>query len=259
MIIVGAAFSFDWGLIQPEISNFTHVCTYDSAGAAWSDPPDKATAPSCDDRVSEIHRLLQTADVQPANVLVGYSFGGLVARLYAHRYPADIVGTVLVDHAFIDVGSDARDSHPVTKNSRADSLDSPPVLISSSPIELGLEDDQNFQRLPEQDRVLHRWAVSQHPLNLTPAMAAECSMVLQQSGASQDFALGDLPLIVIRTKNDAPGYAELQAKLLRLSRNSAGLVAGSSSHLVIIDKPDIVARAIRRDIDAVRSHAALTP
>jgi hypothetical protein len=34
----GAAFSFDWELVQPEVARFMRICTYDRAGYAWSDP-----------------------------------------------------------------------------------------------------------------------------------------------------------------------------------------------------------------------------
>ncbi len=37
VMIVGAGFSFDWGLVQPEAAKFTRVCTYDPSGWAWSE------------------------------------------------------------------------------------------------------------------------------------------------------------------------------------------------------------------------------
>src|SRR5579859_7534694 len=38
VIVVGGGFSFDWGLVQPEVAAFTRICTYDPSGTAWSDP-----------------------------------------------------------------------------------------------------------------------------------------------------------------------------------------------------------------------------
>src|SRR6202012_6267727 len=38
VMIVGAAFSVDWQLVQPEVAKFTRVCTFDPSGTAWSDP-----------------------------------------------------------------------------------------------------------------------------------------------------------------------------------------------------------------------------
>jgi pimeloyl-ACP methyl ester carboxylesterase len=58
VVIMGGAFSFDWGLIQPEVAKFTQVCTYDPSGTAWSDPYPAArrqdkSLPTCADRVEE--------------------------------------------------------------------------------------------------------------------------------------------------------------------------------------------------------------
>src|SRR5262249_1962460 len=38
VMLLGAGFSFDWALVQPEVARFTNICTYDVSGTAWSDP-----------------------------------------------------------------------------------------------------------------------------------------------------------------------------------------------------------------------------
>ena len=149
-IIVGGAFSFDWGLVQPEVAKWTRICTYDPSNTAWSDPyrsirqKEEKPVPRCAEKVTELHRLLQRAGVPGPYVLVGFSVGGPTGRLYTHNYAEDVAGMVIVDHAFIDVGSDAPPPTPVssqpassassTQSTTVSSVDSPPVLISSSPI-----------------------------------------------------------------------------------------------------------------------------
>jgi pimeloyl-ACP methyl ester carboxylesterase len=96
VVIVGAGFSFDWGLVQPEAAKFTHVCSYDHSGSAWSDD---GPADSCALRVREIHEALKNAGINGPYVLVGHSLGAVVARLYAGQYPNDVAGLVFVDHA----------------------------------------------------------------------------------------------------------------------------------------------------------------
>jgi hypothetical protein len=68
VVIVGAGFSFDWGLVQPEVAKSTQVRTYDHSGSAWSDdgPTD-----SCTLRVNEIHNALKNAGIKGPYVLVG--------------------------------------------------------------------------------------------------------------------------------------------------------------------------------------------
>jgi pimeloyl-ACP methyl ester carboxylesterase len=96
VVILGAGFSFDWGLVQPEVASVTQVCSYDHSGSAWSDdgPTD-----SCSLRVGEIHEALKNAGIKGPYVLVGHSLGALVARLYTGQYPNDVAGLVFVDHA----------------------------------------------------------------------------------------------------------------------------------------------------------------
>src|ERR1700761_2319511 len=74
-VIVAGRFSFDWGLVQPAVAQFTRICTYDPAGTAWSDAIPGQTNPSCSDRIDELHRLLDKAGVKGPYVLVGFSIG----------------------------------------------------------------------------------------------------------------------------------------------------------------------------------------
>src|SRR6266487_4781642 len=92
---VGAGNSAQWALVQPEIAKTTRVCAYDRAGFGWSDP---GPAPrDARQNVQELHMLLTNAQIAPPYVLVGHSFGGDVARLYADQYRDQVAGMVLVD------------------------------------------------------------------------------------------------------------------------------------------------------------------
>jgi pimeloyl-ACP methyl ester carboxylesterase len=91
----GAAFSFDWELVQPEVARLTRICTYDRAGYAWSDVgPDFDTF---DQSVHDLHLLLSKAGIAGPYLMVGHSYGGLLVRFYQATYPKDVVGMVLVD------------------------------------------------------------------------------------------------------------------------------------------------------------------
>lgn len=243
VVVASGGFSVDWGLIQPKIAEQTRVCSYDPAGTAWSDPIPGQAHPTCTARVNELHQLLANAHVDGPYILVGFSIGGLVARVYAAHYPTEIAGMVLVDHAFIDTRAGAS-SAAIAAFSGA-GLDSPPVLISKTPIALDLEDDQNFSKLPERDQQLHRWAlsVSTRP---TPEDAAVCFSEVERAEQNRPFPLGDIPLAVISTLYDSPRYTELQHKLLALSHSSKQFIADHSTHMVVIDQPEIVTKAIHQ-------------
>jgi hypothetical protein len=67
------AFSIDWALVQPGVSKFTRICTYDRAGYAWSDPG--PLMDMFDQTVGDLHLLLHSAKVAPPFILVGASMG----------------------------------------------------------------------------------------------------------------------------------------------------------------------------------------
>ena len=49
------------------------------------------------DAVADLHALLSAAHEPAPYVLVGHSYGGLIAKLYARTYPQNAAGLVLVD------------------------------------------------------------------------------------------------------------------------------------------------------------------
>ena len=75
-------------------------CGYDRANIGGSD---KVPGPlNGKTSVADLHRLLRAAKIKPPYVLLGASFGGLIAHIYATTYPKEIVGMVLLDAAFPD-------------------------------------------------------------------------------------------------------------------------------------------------------------
>ena len=263
VMIVGAAFSFDWDMVQSSVARFTRVCTFDPSGTAWSDnfrsairaldpnaPPH--SIPTCADRVAEIHRVITHASVESRYVLVGFSVGALWERLYAAHYPGGIVGMVIVDHAFLP-GNKVSGTHQSTApiSSRGDNG---PVLITQAPLVFGFEDDVNFGKLPQRIQELHKWALAQHPVRPDEAMAADCLTQIDRLTGNHSYPFGDLPLTAIRTENESPGYAEMQAKLLGLSHQSRQVIAWHSSHMVPIDDPEVIVSAIQKMVETIRDH-----
>jgi len=262
VVIVGAGYSFDWGLVQPEVAKFTQVCSYDHSGIAWSEDGPKD---SCSLRVSEVHIALRNAGINGPYVLVGHSLGGLVARFYAGRYPDEVAGMVFVDHAnysftmsHLTVPSDAKVPPP--------SL--PPqgtVVLSpggTGPVAMGMEGDPNFTKLSSRDQELHLWAMSQTrdqaALQNNSLVGRECSAEADAITKEHTHPLGDKPLVDVSTnENHSPEYANLQSKLLSLSQNSKQIVAENSGHFVIIDRPDVVIDAIGQVVQSVRKNAKL--
>ena len=84
-----------WLAVQPRIAAVTRVCSYDRAGYGFSDPgslPRDGAAIARD-----LDYGLKTAGISGPYVVVGHSAGGLYARLFAARRPGQVVGLVFVD------------------------------------------------------------------------------------------------------------------------------------------------------------------
>jgi pimeloyl-ACP methyl ester carboxylesterase len=76
----------------------TRACTYDRAGTGSSDPrPASVGKPNAGVEADELHRLLEGAKLEPPFVLVTHSYGGLITRVFADRYPDAVAGFVFED------------------------------------------------------------------------------------------------------------------------------------------------------------------
>jgi pimeloyl-ACP methyl ester carboxylesterase len=84
----------DWDDVFDTIAGFTRVCAYDRANNGQSDEVGIHTG---DQSVTDLEKLLDGNKIEPPYVLVAWSFGGPISRLFAARHPDDVTGMVLVD------------------------------------------------------------------------------------------------------------------------------------------------------------------
>jgi pimeloyl-ACP methyl ester carboxylesterase len=96
IIDVGVGESFQsWGSVVAEISKMTSVLVYDRAGYGQSEMgPLPRDAKS---EATDLKTLLRNAKIQGPYVLVGHSLGALNIQVFAHEYPDDVSGMVLLD------------------------------------------------------------------------------------------------------------------------------------------------------------------
>ena len=87
-----SADSLSWGRAKAALAKSYRVCSYDRAGAGFSDPgpmPRDGAAIARD-----LDRGLAAARIPGPYILVGHSAGGLYVRLFSNRRPQDVVGMV---------------------------------------------------------------------------------------------------------------------------------------------------------------------
>ena len=84
-----------WTIVQPEVAKWTRACSYDRAGAGFSDP---GPLPRTSVRIAdELRSALHNGGIEGPYILVGHAFGGDNVRTFAARYPAEVAGLVLVE------------------------------------------------------------------------------------------------------------------------------------------------------------------
>ncbi|PFA66725.1 alpha/beta hydrolase [Bacillus sp. AFS015802] len=93
-------YSKAWDSIMEDVSKSTQVVVYDRAGLGKSEKsPNPRTSL---EMVKELKELLNRLDMKPPYLLVGHSFGGVNVSVYAHEYPKEVAGLVLVDATPVD-------------------------------------------------------------------------------------------------------------------------------------------------------------
>ncbi len=272
----GAAFSFDWDLVQPEVARFTRVCTYDRAGYAWSDPgPEFDTF---DQAAHDLHLLLKNAGVRGPYVLVGHSLGGMLIRFYQAKYPTDVVGMVLVDSSHEEslqhVGLkivripelSAKQFQNLLDEAKANRPKNPePDLVPTTIF-------PPYDKLPRQDQTLHLWALKKViPLVKTWGLSLQFDLSrLHQMRLTEQQPLGNMPLAVLTAPTfdvvQAPGmtveearqdHLRLQTDLAKLSTNSRQVMVSPSGHEIYLYKPELVVRSIAAVVSSAKEHSGL--
>ena len=273
-----ADFSFDWALVTAPLSRYTTVCSYDRAGYAWSDPGPRPR--TFQQLAWELRTALRKDGVPGPYVLVGQSYGGFLVRAFAHFYPDDVVGMVLVesmsDDSRVVINGNAVRLREMATGRAAPAItthfSAPRRKDAGGPSDATLEPP--FDRLPPAEQALHRWAASSS--SYVDAVRAELDWSpediarMYRDRSADPHPLGDKPLVVI-TRAEG-GYtdvanataAELEAERLRLQADLAGLSTNSkqiidahSGHNVHLEDPATVVEAIRDVLQSVRRHTRL--
>ncbi|KKK13540.1 hypothetical protein ARAM_001713 [Aspergillus rambellii] len=98
VIIAGAGdVASSYVALEPLVSSFSRILIYDRSGLGQSQST--PTDPSAVRAAEELRMLLQAADISPPLLLMGHSYGGIVAREFLHLYADEVAGMVLCDAA----------------------------------------------------------------------------------------------------------------------------------------------------------------
>ena len=234
----------DWHILRPQIADFARVCIYDRAGYGWSDSSPKPRMPSA--MADELHTLLHSAGEAPPYILVGHSFGGLNALMFAHKFPSETAGVVLVDASLPKM------MFPLGWRERMR------FRLTQLVMPFGLPRWRGWcgGSAPEQLGGLKR-AISCRS-SLYGNYYRERSSFPQSASEIQSIpSIGSIPLIVIARDPIAQNasaqeieWNRLQRERAKLSSSSEFVIAAGSGHDVPVEKADVIAAAVKKLIQA---------
>jgi pimeloyl-ACP methyl ester carboxylesterase len=241
-----------WFRVQPELARSIRVCSYDRAGIGYSEP---GPLPRSRRRmVEELRTLLARAGVPPPYVLVGHSFGGLNARLYAALHPEEVAGLVLAESSHEDHWKKAPrefwDLH--VKQMEEERQQAERARRGESMPSIAYVPDGMSLRTRRQIAAVSRrpaWYVANYQESLIAEEGAKAFTGLPRTL--------DIPLVVLsagkrqRPERRSPELherwiriaGELQEDLASRSTRSRRLVVENAGHYIHWDRPDVVIEA----------------
>ena len=93
-----------WDPVYAQVAKFARVVRYDRAGYRLSEV--NAPPKNIIHIATRLHELLKKENIPGPYIFVGHSLGGALIRAFAHLYPEEVIGLVLVDPLTEYWGSD---------------------------------------------------------------------------------------------------------------------------------------------------------
>lgn len=273
-----AASSLSWALVARRAAELTTVVTYDRAGFGWSDPaPHRSTAL---DAARDLALLLGKAGIPDPVVLVGHSFGGLIARIFQQIYPERTSGLVLVDPVCRTEWREASEARKrmlgrgVLLSRRGELLARLGVVRLA--LHLLMSGSRTIPKLLARVSAGRGAGVTERltgevrkmPPELWPAVAAHWSearcfhamadalenLPVSVTQLDENLSLGNLPIAVLSAASASAEAMREHEHDAALSTRGDHIVVPGSGHWMQLDAPDDVVQAVRRLIEPPDPH-----
>jgi pimeloyl-ACP methyl ester carboxylesterase len=219
-----------WRDVQPQLGRITRTCSYDRAGDGNSVAPPGSVSNGRTE-LADLAALLDHAHVAPPWVLVGHSYGGLLARLFAQAHPGQTAGVVLVDAMGRDqtrrlLALWPKSEEPAQRREQA------------TPVRDGVD------------------VAATETLAAGVTTLADTRLVVVTAGR-ENAVVRRMTRRSARTIDR--NWMTMQDELAALSSDGVHVVAMRSEHFVQHGQPLVVIQAVKTVVDAARASASLPP
>jgi pimeloyl-ACP methyl ester carboxylesterase len=271
-----------WSTEQPKIAKWTRACSYDRAGAGFSEP---GPTPRTSVRIAgELHTAWHRAGIAPPHILVGHAFGGDNERVFADLHMDEVAGLVMDDADATDLEPKAMQEEDrrgrgeivsdlrACRNAIAEHKPLPP--LGSGPGDSKKTCAQQFFRgLPKKE-----WSpelnaklmeIAQTKVAMYDAYASEMEQTTEDEVYLEQHrrSFGSRPICVLTSGNHGVGHLEekpadtpkhvkyelettrAQARWLEPSTNARQVFAHHSSEYIQFDDPETFINTVREVYD----------
>lgn len=264
VVISGAGdYSLSWRQVQSRVAPTARICTYDRAGLGWSSASPRPRTGRV--IVAELTALLEAAGVTGPLVLAAHSMGGVYARMFAARHLARVRGVVLIDpgdeHLDVGIGVAAREAlHQGVEMAAEGQIRGGRVCVTGAYA-------RNLHSLPlatvlppadaRTDRRLQAGWCRIWRTNAQEGRAAATTWAQARREQLGRGSLGSRPVSVVASdtavafvpdsdlnERIVANWRTWQYRQRLMSSRSRFMVARGSSHLVMLERPGLVARQI---------------
>ena len=210
-----------WNSVVPALAEKTTVLTYDRAGIGRSETGDLPL--HAKQSAEDLAHLLKLLEIPAPYIVVGHSYGGTVARLFAAMNPEDIAGLILEDCSHEDILEEQR---KILKGADLEQLEKMVEMMSP-------------EGPPQTETDCVR--VSKQQLRDSPPLPAVPFVVITSGDRSKAMP----PMFSAQGKSDLITLGlNLQKRLVALIPGGKHIVAEGVGHNIHVERPELLLEPI---------------
>ena len=203
--------------------------------------------------VEELRTLLINSGEQAPFILVAHSISALNACLFAHKYPSEVAGLVIVDGGTPDFYKQLNRKPLIRLMYLAKYLSVVGLIRTLGQFRLISSLNLVQQHLSHEHKKLDKALFYRRFLNDT-MLNELISLGESIEQVSAIDSLGDIPLVIITSGQNAVNIKNWQVghiSLLELSTNKTHIIAEGIGHSVHLEQPETVIREINKILDSL--------